>query len=76
MSVSLLTDLAENLAEMGNLKDATASIGQAKTNTGRSDIMAGALGARLNFITARLAMDSGNLTAGNAALSAAMAFQS
>jgi len=76
LSVSLLTDLSESLAEIGDLQGATQAINQAKTNCGRSDLMAGVAGCRINFQTARLAMDAGNLTAGTAALNAALAFQS
>jgi CHAT domain-containing protein len=75
LSVSLLTDLAENLAEMGDLNAATQALGQAKTNTGRSDLMLGIAGSRINYQSARLAMDAGNLSAGAAALNAALGFQ-
>ena len=76
LSVSLLTDLSENLLEMGDLQGATQAINQAKSNTGRSDLMAGVAGSRINYQMARIGMDSGNLTAGTAALSAALGFQS
>jgi tetratricopeptide (TPR) repeat protein len=75
LKVSLLTSLSEQLLAQGELPAANNALGQARSNIGRREMGSGAIGCRLNFVTARTAMHAGDLKAGGAALATALAYQ-
>lgn len=64
---------AENAAAFGQTKIGNAFLAQAQRAMARRDIGPGYLGARMHYITALLAYQSGNLQAGNTAFAAAIA---
>ena len=75
VSVTLLTALAEQLCSQGSLPEAAAAIGQARTEVARRSMAQGAMGGRLNYQTARIALHAGDAKAAVAPLAAAMTFQ-
>ncbi|MEX2025649.1 MAG: hypothetical protein WEH44_00085, partial [Pirellulaceae bacterium] len=75
LQVSLSTSLAEILSAKGDVAEASAALGQARSAMTRSDMLASQFGARFNYEFAKVQFMAGNQTPANAALAAAMAFQ-
>lgn len=75
IQTSVLASLAEQLCIAGNLTEAASTIGQAKNNMNRRDMALGAIGCRVNYQAARIALQSGETKAGGAALAAALKYQ-
>jgi hypothetical protein len=75
LNVSLLTSWAEQLLTNRELPAATTALTQARTSTGRREMSSGAIGARLNFTTARAALYGGDLKAAATALNTALTYQ-
>ena len=75
LHVSLLTLLAEQYCSLGQMPAAATAIGQAKSGMNRRDMLQGALGARMYYQAARIALQSGEAKAGASALTAALAYQ-
>jgi len=75
LHASLLTSLAEQLLEAGNLPSSATAAAQARSAITRREMWAGAAGSRLNFLAARAALRSGDLKAGGTALAAALTYQ-
>lgn len=71
VSLSLLA--AENAAAFGQTQIASGFLNQANRAMARRDIGPGYLGARMQYITALLAYQTGDLTTGNTAFAAAIA---
>lgn len=74
LQASLSILLAENLAIVQNQQAAQSMITTARNALGRRDMVNGRLGARLNYVTALVAYQSGNASAGGQALSAALQY--
>jgi hypothetical protein len=72
---SILTALADNAVNVGDLAAATAAVADATKAMNRTDMPRSLVGARLNYQNARLNLQSGNLRPGGAALTAAMGLQ-
>ncbi len=75
LQASLLLSAAENMALIGDSNQAASNLAAARLLIGRSDLGISQLGARMNHLTAVTAYQGGNVTAGDQALSAALAFQ-
>src|SRR5206468_10066942 len=75
LQTSLLTSLAEQLATSGDLTPAANALNQARGTIGRHEMASGAIGSRLNFQAARVALHSGELKSGAAALATALTYQ-
>lgn len=75
LETSLYLLAAENAAAANDPVATTRLLDQARRTLGRRDMRAGVVGSRLQFQTAQLAFQSGNLAAGQAALTPALAFQ-
>ncbi len=75
LNVSLLTSWAEQLLASQQLPAAATALTQARTTTGRREMSGGAIGARLNFTTARAALYGGDSKAGATALGTALTHQ-
>jgi hypothetical protein len=75
LQTTLFTALADNLITQGQLPAATAALADANKALGRADMAQGAIGARLNYQTARAALQAGNARTGGPALAAAMTYQ-
>lgn len=72
---SILAALAEQLCTAGNLKDASSTISQARGNLNRRDMALGAIGSRVNYQAARIALQSGDLRSGGSSLNLALTYQ-
>lgn len=72
----LLIMSAESVLMSGDPRKAAGVLGEARSAMGRSDLPAARIGAALNHLTAALAYESGDVAAGDAALQAALGFQS
>lgn len=75
LQASLLTSLAEQLCTAGQIPAAANTIAQARSSMVRRDMLQGALGAKMNFQAARIALQSGDVKAGTTALLAALGYQ-
>jgi tetratricopeptide (TPR) repeat protein len=75
VQTSILAALAEQLCTAGNLSDAASTIGQARGNLNRRDMGVGAIGSRVNYQAARIALASGDLRTGGSALNTALTYQ-
>jgi tetratricopeptide (TPR) repeat protein len=75
LNVSLLTSLAEQMIANRELPAATTALTQARGATGRHEMSSGAIGARLNFATARAALSGGDSKSGATALATALTYQ-
>jgi hypothetical protein len=75
LQASLLLLAAENYCVLDQSKSAAKKLSEARGIIGRESMIAGKIGARLNFIGALAAYQQGNVTGGDQALSAAMRFQ-
>lgn len=75
MNVSLLVAGAEGMSTRGDGAAAVSTLTLARSSAARSDMLLGQFGARLNYESARAQLMTGNISAGNTALAAAMAFQ-
>ena len=75
VQTSILAALAEQLCTAGNLGDAASTIGQARGNLNRRDMGVGAIGSRVNYQAARIALQSGDLRTGGSALATALTYQ-
>jgi tetratricopeptide (TPR) repeat protein len=76
LQVSLLTSLAEQNCTAGQMPAAQAAINQAQKAAARRDLLQGAIGARMNYQSARIMLQTGEVKAGGAALASALAYQS
>lgn len=72
---SVLATLADSAISAGDLTAATAAISDATKAMVRTDMPRSITGARINYQSARLGLQTGNLRQGGQALTAAMAFQ-
>lgn len=75
LQASLLILAAENYCLLDQSKPAAKKLIEARAVVGREAMLAGKIGARLNFIGALAAYQQGNVTGGDNALAAAMKFQ-
>ena len=75
LEASLLLDAAESAAELSQAAPASALLERARGVMARTPMLAGAPGARLNYVAALVAYQSGNLAAGDKALAALLAYQ-
>lgn len=75
LQASLLTSLAEQLITTGEVHPAANAVAQAKNALGRREMAQGAIGARLQYQTARLAARNSAFKAIGAPLTAALAYQ-
>jgi CHAT domain-containing protein len=69
---SLLLSAAENYAVLGDTRQAAAMLDEARTTVGRRSMGAGAVGARLSYLSALVAYQQRRMPEGNVALAAAM----
>src|SRR5690606_36485539 len=65
----------ESLINGGDMTGAAAMLEQSARLMNRKEMQAGQIGARFNYVTARLAFAQGKLAAGHSALAACMAYQ-
>lgn len=72
---SLLIAQAQNAVELGQTSAAAALLDRARRVLNRSEMLKGAAGARLNYVTALVGFQSANLAAGEAAWNEVAAFQ-
>lgn len=72
---SILAALAEQLCTAGNLTDAATTIAQARGNLNRREMALGAIGSRVNYQAARIALQSGDVRTGGSALATALTYQ-
>ncbi len=72
LEVSLLLCQAENLAVLGQTKEAAVSLELARRTIGRRQMGAGRIGCRLNYLNALVLFQQKNLVEGDAALATAM----
>src|SRR5262249_9642498 len=69
------TSLAEQFCSAGDLRNASGALTQARGMMGRHEMYQGAVGSRVNYQTARIAMHGGDWKSGAAALATALAYQ-
>ncbi len=74
LRASLLLCAAENYAVLGQTRQAAAMLDEARATIGRRKMGAGAIGARLSYLTALLAFQQKRTAEGNAALATAMGY--
>lgn len=74
LRASLLLCAAENYAVLGDTRQAVAMLDEARATIGRRRMSAGAIGCRLNYLTALVAYQQRRIPEGNAALAAAMSY--
>lgn len=74
LQASLLLLAAENMAIAGNTSEATNLLNNARMTMARTDLAAGRAGAQLNYLSALVAYQTGNVSGGDQALDAAMRF--
>jgi len=72
---SLLVLAAENMAVLGDVDSAANLLAQARSIMPRSDLAISRIGARLNHVAALVSYQSGNVSAGDQSLTAALGFQ-
>lgn len=75
LEVSLLTTAAQNSAEVNEPAAAVALIERARRRAARSEVLAGAVGARMQYVTALINYQTANLKAGDVAFASLMAYQ-
>ncbi len=75
LEVSLLVAGAQNSAEVNESAAAVALAEQARRRSARSEILLGAVGARMQYVNALVNYQAGNLKAGDTAFSSLMAYQ-
>ena len=75
LQTSLFTALADNLVTVGNLNAAAAAVADGNQAINRTEMIQGAIGARLNYQAARVGLQSGNVRVGGTSLAAAMTYQ-
>jgi tetratricopeptide (TPR) repeat protein len=75
LEVSLLLAAAQNAAELNESGTAAGFVDQARRRTGRREILAGAVGARLQYTAALINYQRGNLKAGDADFALLLAYQ-
>ena len=71
---SLLLSAAENYAVMGDPRQASAMLDEARAAIARRDMGAGRIGARLNYLSALVAFQQKRIPEGNKALAAALGY--
>ena len=71
---SLLLSAAENYVVLGDARNATAMLNEARATIGRREMGAGRIGARLNYLTALAAYQQKHVAEGNKALAGAMGY--
>ncbi len=76
LEVSLLLAAAQNSSEINETGAAAAFVEQARRRAARSQILLGAVGARMQYANALVNYQAGNLQAGDAAFSSLLAYQS
>lgn len=74
LRASLLLSAAENYAILNEPRQATAMLEEARATIGRRKMGAGAIGARLSYISALVAFEQKRIPEGNAALTTAMGY--
>ncbi len=74
LEVSLLLCQAENLAVLGQTREAAVTLELARRTIGRRQMGAGRIGCRLNYLNALVLFQQKNLAEGDAALAAAMSY--
>ncbi|HEX5105405.1 MAG TPA: CHAT domain-containing protein, partial [Pirellulaceae bacterium] len=75
VQTSILAALAEQLCTAGDLADAAQTIGQARANLNRREMALGAIGSRVNYQAARIALQSGDARTAGSALNTALTYQ-
>ncbi len=75
LQASLLLLAAENAAAAGDSAQASNLLSNARLTMGRSSLTASRLGAQLNFLNAQVGYQTGNPSAGDQSLQAALGFQ-
>jgi len=66
---------AENMVALGRTADANTLLADARPVIGRRDMGRGIVGNRMNYVTALVAYQAGNMSAGDAALATVLDFQ-
>ncbi|MFW5692963.1 MAG: CHAT domain-containing protein [Thermoguttaceae bacterium] len=74
LQASLLLNAAENQATLGNTGEAGALVDQARTAIGNRTMGQGAIGARLQYLSALVAFQQGRISQGETALADAMQY--
>jgi tetratricopeptide (TPR) repeat protein len=74
LQATLLLLAAENMAIAGNQGEATNLLNTARMTIARTDMAAGRAGAQLNYLSAIVAYQGGNVSGGDQTLDAAMRF--
>ena len=74
LRASLLLSAAENYAVLGQSRQATAMLDEARATIGRRKMAGGAIGARLSYLSALVAFQQKRIAEGNGALAAAMGY--
>jgi hypothetical protein len=74
LRASLLLCAAENYAVLGQSRQAAVMLDESRATIGRRKMGAGAIGARLNYLSALVAFEQKRISEGNAALTAAMGY--
>ena len=75
LHASLVLSAAESYAALGQPSEASALLDKARQIIGRRDMRGGWMGARLNFLTARVRYQQGNAEIGDASLADALGYQ-
>lgn len=75
LEVSLLIAAAQNSAELNEPAAAVAFVEQARRRAARTGVLVGAVGARMQYVTALINYQTGNLKAGGAAFASLLAYQ-
>lgn len=75
LQVSAATALAEDMALLGRTSEANAALATAWTQLSRREMQNGRMGCRYKYVQSIVAYQSGNISAGDEALAAAMNFQ-
>jgi CHAT domain-containing protein len=74
LRASLALSAAENYLALGNNRQATLMLDEARATIGRREMGAGRIGARLNYLSALAEYQRGRIAEGNAALAGAMGY--
>ncbi len=74
LQATLLLLAAENMAIAGNTPEATNLLNNARMTMARTDLAVGRAGAQLNYLSAVVAYQGGNVSGGDQTLDAAMRF--
>ncbi len=75
LEVSLLLAAAQNSAELNEPVAAVAFVDQARRRAARTEILGGAVGARMQYVAALVNYQTGNLKAGDANFASLLAYQ-